>query len=141
MPSLYLKMKFNLELFATDKDAKKVLSSSDDKTVGDITLHYISGPEITKKHGPGAYDIFICPDDFLKKSKVNLISDDKVFLDIEGVAKIDPKADLYQYLMEDKNPVFQFRSTSIRPVAFLYASKKENDVDIDCICSKNKPSI
>lgn len=39
-------MKFNLELFATDKDAKKVLSSSDDKTVGDITLHYISGPEI-----------------------------------------------------------------------------------------------
>jgi len=44
-------------------------------------------------------------------------------------------------LKEDTNPVFQFRSTSIRPVASLYASKNENDVDIDCICTKNKPSI
>ena len=102
-------------------------------------MHYKSGQELTKKHGEGAYDIYVYPNYFLKKSEINLLTENKLFITINGVAKISPKADLYQYLIEDKNPSFFFKSIWIKPVAQLYASKKEAVMSIDCTCSKSKP--
>jgi hypothetical protein len=139
MPSLYFKMNLNLELFATDKDGKEALLNKDEIEIDNLLLHYKSGQELTKKHGEGAYDIYVYPNDFLKKSEINLLTENKLFITINGVAKISPKADLYQYLIEDKNPSFFFKSIWIKPVAQLYASKKEAIMSIDCTCSKSKP--
>ena len=57
MASLYLKMTFNLELFAADEDARQVLSGQGEETIEDITLHFKSGSEITKKHALQTYPV------------------------------------------------------------------------------------
>ena len=138
MPSLYFKMNFNLELFATDKKAQKALSDGNEKSIGMIILHYKSGNDITKRFGEGAYDIIFSLSDFHKKSEINLSTDNKVSINVKGVAKKSPNADLYQYLIEDATPTFFLRKLHVDQVGVLYASKKESDMIIDCVCSKTK---
>jgi len=75
-------------------------------------------------------------------SGIIFLTENKISIVVDGIAKFSPNADLYQYLMEDISPSFFFRTMWIRPVAQLYASKKgkkEADVNIECTCSKLKP--
>jgi hypothetical protein len=135
MANLYFKLNFSFTLYATDKEDKKELEKKGEKKVDHFVLTYKGGAN----HREANYGIYIHPSEFLKGAEISFDVGSKVEILVNGIAKISPKADLYQYLMEDKEPQFFFHHLHMDPYADLYADKKQLDVPISCSYSKSKP--
>lgn len=135
MPNLYFEVDFDFELFATDSEDKKELAKKGEKSLDWFVLNYQGGPD----HSEADYGISIYPSDFTKGSDFGMTTDGTPRAWAKGVAKINAKADLFQYLMEDKSPQFFFSHVKMVPYAYLYADKKGKPVPIKCTYSKTKP--
>ena len=98
MPTTYLQISTELELFPQDKNARDVLQSEEELVPEQLLLRYQSGPGITKEHGQQSYDIYIDVNYFLRDSKVIFTKRPKNILRIYGTCKFTPKADLYEFL-------------------------------------------
>ncbi len=138
MPSLYFQLNFQFDVFATDKEDKAELAKNGEKKIDWIVLSYQGGPGYEEAD----YGISIFPKDFKKDSDIGLLvkngANAKVW--VKGVAKVDVKVDLFQYLMLDKAPKFFFSHIKMDPYANLYADKKGGVAVIDCLFGKKAPS-
>lgn len=142
MPTTYLQISAELELFPQDKNAQDVLHSKEELVPEQLLLSYQSGPGITKEHGQQKYDIYIYLNDFLKNSKISFTKRVKnsLSISIHGTCKFTPKADLYEFLKLDEQPFFLFVSLMEgSSYAYFQANKTGSAVPIDCIWSAKKP--
>ena len=136
MAILYLTLNFECNLFATSAEGRKQLKSKEEKTLDSFILRYRGSGEASQAD----YEIYIDSTDFLKGSDFGLSISAASKTWAKGVAKIKPKADLYEYLELDKKPRFSISHVAISPYLELYPNKKKKLVDISCVVSKKKPS-
>mgnify|MGYP001328196179 FL=1 len=131
MPNLFFKIDIDAEVFKDD--GKKIKESIE--TISTIVLNYKGFTDV--EHN---YDILIDKEEFVKDSEITISDKSPYNVKIKGIAKVKAKADLYQNILEDKNPKISLFQIHAEPFNILEIKVAEKSKKMECTVSQKKPS-
>ena len=119
MPNLFLELDIDAQLFLFDSE--KMIAElgdnfemEDEKPDGPISIDDMDFSYEGFNVVEIDYGFFVCSDNFLKNSVLELNEVSPFSIRVKGIAKINANQDLYEYLIEDEKPnIFLYQVTTV----------------------------
>lgn len=121
--------------FAVSAGDRKDIKKKESRTLEWITLGYQGAGEARL----AKYEELVWPDQFVKGSEYGIEVSPAPKVWVDGVAKINAKPDMYEYLEIDKKPQFSLVHVVFSSYLELYPKKDKTPLRIACEWSKTKP--